>query len=197
MTRHILIIVGHPDPAPNRLCRALATAYREGAETAGHEVRLLDLATLPVPLLRTQEAFLHEEVPEALKAASQAITEAEHLVIVFPLWLGTMPALLKAFLEQVMRPGVAFFYADSKGSGFPKAGLGGRSARIVVTMGMPAMVYRLWFRDHGIACLRRNILNFVGIKPVRETLFGMVEGAEPKRRDEWLAKMRRLGCRGA
>ncbi|UIJ71744.1 NAD(P)H-dependent oxidoreductase [Aurantimonas sp. HBX-1] len=195
MPRRILILVGHPDPAPERFCRALAEAYRDGAASAGHSVRVIDLATLDIPFLRSQEAFLHAGVPADLAPASAAIVEAEHIVLIFPLWLGTMPALLKAFLEQTMRPGLAFLYGAGP-AGLPKPALAGRSARIVVTMGMPALAYRLWFRDHGIACLRRNILNFVGIKPVRETLFGSVDSASKARRDRWLAAMRKLGTRG-
>lgn len=195
MPRRILIIIAHPDPAPERFCRALAAAYGEGAEAAGHKVQILDLATLDIPLLRTQTDFLHEPVPDSLRPALDAIVQAEHLVLLFPLWLGTMPALLKAFLEQTLRPGTAFFHSGK--AGFPIAGLGGRTGRIVVTMGMPASLYRLWFRDHGIACLRRNILNFVGIQPVRETLFGMVDAASDHQRDAWLERMRRLGRRAS
>lgn len=132
-----------------------------------------------------------------LEDAAQAIGEAEHIVFVFPLWLGTMPALLKAFLEQVMRPGVAFAYPNNGKGGFGKTLLKGRSARVVVTMGMPAFFYRLWYLRHGIAGMRRNILNFVGIGPVRETLFGPVEGASEAKRDKWLATMRALGARAA
>lgn len=195
MSRRILIIVAHPDPAPERLCRALATAYRDGAESAGHTVRQIDLAKLEIPMLRSQADFLHGDLPATLAPASAALVEAEHIVLIFPLWLGTMPALLKAFLEQTMRPGVAFLYGAGP-AGMPSPALSGRSARVVVTMGMPALAYRLWFRNHGIACLRRNILNFVGIKPVRETLFGQVDSAGDGRSDQWIAAMRKLGTRG-
>jgi putative NADPH-quinone reductase len=57
--------------------------------------------------------------------------------MIFPLWHGTMPALLKAFIEQVMRPGVALRYRER---GFPQGLLTGRSARLVVTVGMPATI---------------------------------------------------------
>lgn len=133
-------------------------------------------------------------MPAALEDAARAIRDAEHIVFVFPLWLGTMPALLKGFLEQVMRPGVAFAHPEPGKSGFAATLLKGRSARVVVTMGMPAFLYRLWFLGHGIAGIRRNILNFVGIKPVRETLFGMVEGASDAKRGKWIASMRSLGA---
>ncbi|UDL90712.1 NAD(P)H-dependent oxidoreductase [Mesorhizobium sp. PAMC28654] len=195
MSRRILIVVGHPDRSPDRLCRGLARAYGEGAEKAGHAVRQVDLAALDFPMLRTMQEFEHGAVPDSLKDAAQAIVWAEHIVFFFPLWLGSMPAMLKAFLEQVMRPGTAFAYPD-KGSGFTRTLLRGRSARVVVTMGMPSVLYRLWFLGHGIAGMRRSILHFVGISPVRETLFGMVAGASDATRAKWIGQMRKLGERG-
>lgn len=192
MPRRIVILQGHPDPDERRLCRALAAAYAEGAREAGHPVILVDLATLEVPVLRTQEEFEHGPVPESLRPAAEAIRTADHILLVFPLWLGTMPALVKAFLEQVMRPHVAFEYQRN---GFPKTLLGGRSARVVVTMGMPALAYRLWYRAHGLRGLERSILRFVGIGPVRESLFGMVGAAGERRRRRWLKRMRKLGAK--
>ena len=194
MSRRILVVTAHPDPAPERLCRALAEAYASGAEKGGHQVRRVDIARLEFPLLRTTGEFEKGDVPAALRHASESILWAEHIVFVFPLWLGTMPALLKAFLEQVMRPGIAFRY-DEGGTGFTKTLLKGRSARLVVTMAMPPTVYRLWFLGHGIAGLRRSILNFVGIKPVRETLLGTAMSS-PETRTGWLRRMESLGRGG-
>jgi len=69
--------------------------------------------------------------------------------------------------------------------------LKGRSARIVVTMGMPAVFYRIYYRAHSVKNLKRNILEFCGINPVRSTLIGMVEG-RPEARAAWLASMAKL-----
>lgn len=195
MPRRILVVLGHPDGNPKRLCRVLAAAYVEGARSAGHEVRLIDIAALDFPILRTMEEFTERPLPVTLEDAAQAIKDADHLVFVFPLWLGTMPALLKAFLEQVMRPGIAFAFPEAGKSGFARTLLKGRSARVVVTMGMPASFYRFWYLGHGVAGMRRNILNFVGISPVRETLFGMVEGAGDTKRRKWISAMHALGKR--
>jgi putative NADPH-quinone reductase len=196
MPRRILVINAHPDSDPKRLCHALAESYADGARSAGHTVERIDLATLDFPLLRTSDEFQSGEVPVGLKDAARAIIDAQHLVFIFPLWLGTMPALLKAFLEQVMRPGIAFALPEPGKSGFAKTLLKGRSARVVVTMGMPAFLYRLWFLGHGIAGMRRNILNFVGISPVRETLYGMVEGGKAEKQAGWLKEMHDLGAEG-
>jgi putative NADPH-quinone reductase len=193
---HVLVLQGHPDPAPERLCRALAEAYAAGAVAGGHTLARLDLATIDVPILRSQQEFEHGEMPASLRPVWEAILEADHLVLVFPLWLGTMPALVKAALEQLFRPGLAFGPATGP-AGIPERRLAGRSARLVVTMGMPSPIYRLWYREHGTAGLRRNVLNFAGYAPVRTSLFGMVEKADADTVAAWTAKLRRLGERAA
>jgi putative NADPH-quinone reductase len=115
---------------------------------------------------------------------------AEHIVIFFPLWLGDMPAVLKAFFEQALRPGFAIGKATP--GRMWKRLLSGRSARLVVTMGMPAFFYRLYYRAHSLKSLKRNILEFCGISPVRTTIIGMIEGAN-RARQGWLAKISILG----
>lgn len=190
--RHVVIIQGHPDPAGGHLCNALADAYAEGAIAAGHGVHRIDIAHIDVPPLRNKADFESGEVPASLRPARDAIVAAEHVVMLFPLWLGTMPAAVKAFLEQLMRPGVAFAYQEKA---MPKKLLSGRSAHVIVTMGMPAGLYRWFYRAHGVAGLDRNILRFVGISPVRKTYLGLAEGADHSKYDAWLERMRVAGRR--
>lgn len=188
--RRILILQGHPDPLPSRLCVALADAYAEGAELAGHQVTRLTVAELDLPARMTPEEFQNGAVPPTVALIQQALREAEHWVVVYPLWLGDMPALLKGFFEQVLRPGFAF----REGAGLSTGLLKGRSARIVVTMGMPGFVFRTWFLSASLRALRWNILSFVGIGPVRETVIGAVGGLSARRAGAALAAMRRLGA---
>ena len=190
MQRKVLILQGHPDPAPERFGRALAAVYGEGAVAAGHEVRRIDIASLPFALLRTRAEHEAASLSPALAEAQESVAWADHIVIVFPLWLGGMPALFKGFLEQVLRPGFAY-----RVDGGWKRLLEGRSARIVVTMGMPALAYRFWFGGHGVRQLERSILRFVGIKPVATTLIGGIETMGDDKRRRWLDRMRGLGNR--
>ena len=193
--RRILVIQGHPDAAQPHLGLALAQAYVDGAKGAGHEVRVLTLAELDFPLLRSAAEWQHGELPVGLRQAQADLAWAQHIALFFPLWLGDMPALLKGFLEQVARPGFAF-RGDAKNP-FAAKGLKGRSARVVVTMGMPALVYRFYFRAHSVKNLERNILGFVGIAPIHATLIGLVEGMGEARRSVWLKKLAALGRRAA
>lgn len=194
MARRITIIQGHPDPERTHFCHALADAYADGAHSAAHEVRRIEVAGLNFPLLRNQAEFEHGALPEALRDALDAILAADHIVIIFPLWLGTMPALLKGFLEQLLRPDVAFAYQKK---GFPKKLLKGRSCRLIVTMGMPAFFYLWWYGAHGVRNLERNVLGFVGISPVKRTLFGMIGDARGDKAAKRLEVVRELGRRAA
>jgi putative NADPH-quinone reductase len=191
MTR-VAIIQGHPNPG-GHFCHALADAYAQGVAEGGHELRRLEVAALDFPLLRSRADWEEAEPPAAIANAQQTILWAEHLVIIYPLWLGAMPALLKGFLEQVLRPAFMSGGAGSRvGTGW-KSVLKGRSARIVVTMGMPALVYRWYFGAHSLKSLERNILSFAGIRPNRHTLIGMVEGVSDAKRKAWLDGVRELG----
>lgn len=193
--RRLLLIQGHPDGVDRHYGHALAQAYADGATAAGHEVRRIEVARLDFPLLRSQHEWEHGEVPASLVPVQQDILWAQHLVWFFPLWMGDMPAVLKAFIEQVARPGFAF--DRSQGGPLGQKALKGRSARVVVTMGMPALVYRYVFRAHSLKSLERNILGFIGISPIDETLIGNVEAPDPSRRDRWLTEMRQLGASGS
>jgi len=187
----IAVIQGHPDASGNHLCDALAQAYIEGAKSASHQVDFFDLGQLTFPLLRTQTDWEKgiSGTPDVLREAQAAFVDADHIVFVYPLWLGTMPAVLKGFLEQIFRPGIALSYDE----GFPKPLLRGKSARVVITMGMPALIYRWYFLAHGLKNLERSILGIAGIRPIRSTLFGSVDSISEEKRAGWIEKMKGLG----
>lgn len=191
MAGRIAIIQGHPTPGGGHFCHALAEAYARGVEEGGHEARMIVVAELGFPLLLSKQEWELELPPAAIREAQDAIRWADHLLIIFPLWLGAMPAVLKGFFEQAFRPGFAI--AEEKGSVLGKKLLKGKSARIVVTMGMPALLYRWYFGAYSLRSLERNILKFCGVGPIRESLIGSVEGAGDATRRKWLETMRALG----
>jgi len=194
MSKRILIIDGHPDMRAGRYVHALSQAYSYGAQQGGHDVRAIVVSELDFPLLRTSEEFRSGEVSTTIRGCQELLKWADHVVIVFPLWLGSMPALLKGFLEQMLRPGFAF--AEAGGFGLPKRLLSGRSVRIIVTMGMPGLFYRWYFQAHSLKSLQRNILRFCGFRPIRACVVGMVEHMSQAQRGKWLAKVQELGVRG-
>jgi putative NADPH-quinone reductase len=189
----IVIIQGHPTSDVGHFCHALAEAYAAGAAEGRHEVRQLVVADLDFPLLRSKSDWEGAPPPDVIAGAQEALAWADHLVIIYPLWLGGMPALLKGFLEQVLRP--AFMSGTTRPGASWKTVLKGTSSRVVVTMGMPAFVYRWYFGAHSLKSLKRSILALVGIGPNRHTLIGMIEGMDDGKRRSHLEAMRSLGRR--
>jgi putative NADPH-quinone reductase len=186
----ICIIQGHPDLGGKHLCHALASSYQQGAIDAGHDVSVIDIAALTFDVLR-DPAKMAKPPNEAIAAAQKTIGEAEHFMIIYPLWLGTMPALVKAFFEQLT---CGEFMMGKSEKGWPIGKLKGRSARLVVTMGMPSAAYSLFWGAHGVRGFESGILGIAGIGPIRETLFGPVND-NPKQAAKWLAKMAVLGAK--
>jgi putative NADPH-quinone reductase/1,4-dihydroxy-2-naphthoate octaprenyltransferase len=186
---NVLVILGHP--RTDSLCGALADAYGKGATEAGAEVRRLDLATLDFdPDVHTpspnQQAFEAD-----LLAARDLIRWAEHLVFVCPTWWGTMPALLKGFLDRVMTPDFAFRTCEG-GTGYQGL-LGGRSAQLITTMDTPPLIHRLVYRQPGRNAMARATLGFCGVRPVRSLVCGPVKDASQEQRQHWLEQARRQG----
>lgn len=183
----IAIIVGHA--RKDTFSEAIGRGYQTGAIAGGHHVKMFVLSRMAFdPILR--EGFEREQPLEPdLKAAHDAMIEADHLVIVFPLWLGGMPAILKGFLERVIQPDLV----PLAKSGIFAQPLKGKSVRIIVTMGMPAFVYRWWFGAYAVKQLRRNILEFIGAGPVHTTINGYVDGVGQSGRAQWLKEAEEMG----
>lgn len=191
MKKRIVIIQGHPDSNNHHYCHAIANAYAEGAVKNGHIIQVVEVAKLSLPFLLNQREFESRKLDPKIVAIQGTIQWADHIVIIYPLWLGTMPALLKHFFEQIFRPNFAF--QKLKNKKWPKKLLTGKSAHIIVTMGMPAWLYRIFYRAHSLKCLERNILGFVGIAPIRHSLIGQIETSKEQNRLKWLHKMYQLG----
>jgi putative NADPH-quinone reductase len=192
MPKRILVINGHPDTREERFCSGLSNAYVATAAKAGHDVRRIDVGALRFPVLVRYEEFQTPIDNDDIRKAQQDILWAEHLVFIHPLWLGTIPAMLKAFLERVACGGFAF---DSGTAGNPRRALTGKSARLIVTMGMPAVAFRVIFGGYGEKSFERGILRLSGVWPVRKTYFGAIELSE-RHRDNCLATVRRLAAAG-
>lgn len=187
----VLIILGHP--SADSLCAGLADAYAQGASSSGCEVRMLRLGKLAFDPLLHAGYGAEQPLEPALRQAQADITWAQHLVWVYPTWWGGMPALLKGFVERVFLPGFAFRYRA--GSPLWDRLLAGRSAELLVTMDSPPWYYRWLQHMPGHHQMRKTILQFSGIRPVRIHSIGPVRSADAARRARWLQQARALGLR--
>ncbi len=187
----VLVVLGHP--RVESLCGALAAAFETGAREAGAEVRNLRLSALEFDPHVRRESPNQQPLEAGLREARELIVWAEHLVFVYPTWWGTMPALLKGFLDRVFTPGFAFRTCEG-GTGYQGL-LGERSAQLITTMDTPPLIHRLVYRQPGREAMARATLGFCGIRPVRSLVFGPVRTSSPEQRQRWLDRARRQGQR--
>ena len=185
----IAIVVGNP--MHGSYSEALGEAYLRGAESGGHAAKLFVLADMKFDAI-LREGYRREQPLEPdLVAARQALQASDHLVFVFPLWAGDMPAIMKGFIERVLQPDLLAIQA-SGGKASWKI-FKGKSARVIMTMGMPGWVYHWYFGRHALKLLKRNVLQFTGVNPVRATVYGMIDAVGQDRRKQWLREVEALG----
>jgi putative NADPH-quinone reductase len=188
-----MIVVGHPQR--NTLCEALGKAYQGAALAARHEAKLFILSDMKFdPILLDGYRQIQALEPD-LQAAYESLSGCDHLVLIFPLWCGDMPALMKGFIERILQPDL--ISRENTENAMNWSIFKNKTGRVIMTMGMPVSIYRFWYGGHALKLLTRNILNFIGIKPVRHTLFGMVGTSKPEAREQWLEQVRQLGREAA
>ena len=193
MSKKILVILGQPQR--HSYGGALMQAYVEGAKAAGAQVRELYLGDIQFNPVGTTSLAPPAGMEPDLVNAQEAIKWADHLVFVYPIWWGTIPALLKGFIERVFLPGFAVNFR--KNSPLWDKLLTGRSARLIVTLNTPSWIYRWYFGRPGHNTMKKTILQFCGIKPVRITEVGPMKNSSEARRKRWLEQVRALGSEQA
>lgn len=189
--KRILMIIG--TPKSGSLCHALAEAYALGARTEGHVVRQIRLGEITFdPVLH--EGYDQTQTLEAdLLEAQRQIHWAEHLVFVYPVWWGGLPALLKGFLDRVLLPGFAFKYRSN--SQLWDKLLSGRTADLLVTQDTSSWYFRWVYGAPAHRQMKRTILGFCGIKTRRLAEFSPVRPSSETQRQNWLRRAELLGSR--
>lgn len=189
--KKIYILQGNPDT--HTLTQALADAYEAGALEAGYEVRRQNIAEMQFdPILHRGYKVIQELEPD-LKTFQANVRWADHLVVLYPNWWCTMPALLKGLFDRAWLPGFAFKFYDN-GLGWHQL-LKGKTARVVICAASPALLIRVLFGDFTNE-LARATLGFAGIR-TRVTVFSPSEKASDQRRAAWIAQVKGMGNRAA
>lgn len=187
----IYLLLAHPDGAS--FCGALADAYGAAAVAAGHEVRRQDLGAMQFdPVLHKGYKTIQDLEPDLLRA-QELITWCEHWVIVYPVWWGSVPALLKGFFDRAIHPGFAF--KPHENDMFWDKLLKGKSARLITTSDAPSLYLLAAYRNSDVATVKTATLEFCGIKPVKVTRFGGVKGASEGKLKGWLESVRKVAGR--
>lgn len=191
MSRRILIADLHPGRLS--FSAALAQAYREGAEAAGHQTRSASLSDMTFNPDFGQASFRNAPTLEPdLESFRDDLTWAEHVVLVTPMWWGGLPAKTKGLFDRTLLPGYAFDPRQRR-NGLPKPLLAGRTGRLILTSDTPGWAFWLMYARALKHQVQRQILSYVGIKPQGFTHFSPVEQSTDALRARWLSHTRALG----
>jgi NAD(P)H dehydrogenase (quinone) len=188
--KNILIISAHP--RYRGLGDELAQAYLEAATAANHQVTLLELSKLSFDPILHHGYKQDQPLEPDLVTAQRAIAAADHLVFIYPVWWGNLPALLKGFIDRVFLPGFAFRYTRV----LPEQLLKGKSARIIVTMDVFDLYDRFILARSCTRPLEVAVLKFCGIKPVRITRVTSTRRLNPAEIATLLEQVKKMAVKG-
>ncbi len=194
--KKIVLLLGHPDASPT-LCSELALLYETAAKKAGHEVRRFNLAEMHFDPILHQGYKARQELEPDLLALQEAVRWSEHVVIIYPTWWCSMPALLKGLFDRAWLPGFAFaMYKTGWRAKLSMSAplLSGKTARVITTSAGQPLLLALFQANH-TAVIRNSILQLAGIK-TRVLRIGPALLAPEWRRQEWRKHVAYLGRLG-
>jgi len=135
-----LIIYSHLNPAS--FTKAVVDRVVEKSKEKGDDIKIIDLhgenfqPILGMPDI--EGMFMGKETPSDVKKYQDMLAWSEHITVVYPMWWGQMPAILKGFMDRVFANGFAYNYGEQG----PEGLLGGRTAQIYVLTGTPNEYYK-------------------------------------------------------
>ncbi|WP_439490622.1 NAD(P)H-dependent oxidoreductase [Algoriphagus sp.] len=187
--KKILIINGHPDKESFNY--VLSDAYKKGAAKAGAEIKEINIRELDFnPNLQYGYRKRTELEPDLLEAQDK-LKWADHLVWIYPVWWGSVPAMMKGFLDRVLLPGFAFNKREN--SLWWDKCFTGKTARIICTMDQPTWYYRLVYGSPSHQAMKKVTMHYIGVKKVRITAIGPIRLSKEEFRAKWLKKVEKLG----
>lgn len=189
--KKILIINGHPDRESFNY--ALSAAYKKGAIKTNAEIREINIGELDFsPNLRYGYRKRTELEPDLLEA-QEKLKWADHLVWVYPVWWGSLPAIMKGFIDRIMLPGFAFNKREN--SLWWDKCFTGKSARIICTLDQPAWYYKWVYGNPSHNAMKKVTLNYIGVNKVKITSIGPIRLSKDTFRTKWLSRVEKLGER--
>ncbi|MFC3023585.1 NAD(P)H-dependent oxidoreductase [Vibrio zhugei] len=183
------VLVINANPKKNSFCGALSGYYVQAAIDK-HEVKQIHLSDMHFETSLDAGYETETALEPDLVRFQELITWSEHIVIITPVWWGSVPAKFKGLVDRVFLPNFAFRYV--KGKAMPDKLLVGRSAEIIVTLDTPPLWYKYIQGNIIYKQLKIAILDFAGIKNRKTTYLGPIIGSTVQKRKEWLDKVSAL-----
>jgi len=187
---NISIILAHPNPGSFN--HAIAATAADTLRANGHEILLHDLCQEQFPpLLPAAELQKNAKLDPVIARHGEEIVAADGIIIVHPNWWGMPPAILKGWIDRVLRMEVAYrFVANDQGEGVPVGLLKARAAIVFNTANTPDDREREIFGDPLETLWKKCVFDLCGVKNVQRRTFSVVITSTPPQRSQWLAEVR-------
>jgi putative NADPH-quinone reductase len=184
-----MIVLAHPDPGSFN--HAVARAAADTLSRLGHSVTYHDLYAEGFdPALPAGEIPREADLPPLVRRHCVELSGADGIVVVHPNWWGQPPAILKGWIDRVVRPGVAYEFGEGDGGeGVPRGLLRARTAVVLNTSNTPADRERDAFGDPLEAIWKRCVFGLCGVHDVRRRTFGVVVTSTLEERSGWLREV--------
>lgn len=183
MKKNILIVFAHPNHAS--LNYELLTKTKKGFIDEGHQVTVLDLYKEKFdPILYFDETHRRRDLQylDETKKYRDQVSEADHLVFIFPIWWGSMPAIMKGYFEKVFTTGFSYNF---KGL-LPEGKLKGKTASIITTDDTLSLFRVVALQDYGNVLKRQILRIMTGVKVVKHFRFSYVKGRDQQKIKKWI-----------
>jgi NAD(P)H dehydrogenase (quinone) len=186
----ISLILAHPDP--KSFNHAIVKTAIETLELLGHDIRFHDLCAERFdPLLPSGEIQKAAELPPEIAAHCREIAEAEGIIVVHPNWWGQPPAILKGWVDRVIRPGVAYeFIEGDQGEGVPHGLLRAKTAVVFNTSNTEIEREKTVFGDPLETIWKNCIFDLCGVRNFHRRMFTIIVTSAEKQRQAWLDEVR-------
>ena len=186
----VLVILAHP--RSNSFNHAIGEAAVHVLEAEGHQVAFHDLYAEGFdPILGWKEIPKGSQIDGTIAMHCRDLVEAEGIIVVHPNWWGMPPAMLKGWVDRVIRPGVAYeFLEGDSGDGVPRGLLQARIALVFNTSNTPPQREMEAFGDPLQALWKNCIFGLCGIGDFRRKSYGVVVTSTEEQRQAWLDDVR-------
>jgi len=186
----ISIILAHPDKSSFN--HAIAQTVLEQLERNGYDAFFHDLyAENFDPLLQTDEIPKDATLAFMIKNHCDEISQAGGIIIIHPNWWGQPPAMLKGWIDRVIRPGVAYeFLEGDSGEGVPRGLLSAKAAIVFNTSNTTPEREQQVFGDPLETIWRNCIFGLCGVDNIYRRMFGVVVTSTEAERKQWLDETR-------
>ncbi|PLK48209.1 NAD(P)H-dependent oxidoreductase [Uliginosibacterium sp. TH139] len=189
---NILIVLAHPKPGSFN--HAIADTVRNTLEAAGHQVTLRDLHGEGFDPLFTPDELARGHVPTPeVREHADLVLNADAIVVVHPNWWAQAPAILKGWLDRVLRAGEAYrFGTNEQGEGVIIGLLKAKAALVFTTSNTPREAELRLYGDPLDNFWKACVWGFCGVPKVERRNFESVIASTPEQRAEWLQEVARL-----